>query len=324
MGKPSRILELNPLDAAVLATPGIARYCSGADWTAAAHRYLHAPREIFELAEGPHRLHLADGPLFEGLQAMQSVEAAWGFACPLLGPDPREAVSLFEPVGRRAWERGRFWFLCGLPSDGPYLSLLRGRFRREGRLRMIEAHRCVRASLDGGWDGFLSRRSGRFRQRLRRGEQSARAAGIEFQVLSPRTPGEADSAFRRILNMDTRSWKARAGESVFSESSHRDFYHDLSLRAAVRGGLRVLFLRQGERDIAYVFGGILAGEYRGFQIGFDEAFAAHGPGNLAQAALIRSLCGEGVTLYDLGMEMPYKRSWGEETLSLSCVLGLPR
>jgi CelD/BcsL family acetyltransferase involved in cellulose biosynthesis len=86
-------------------------------------------------------------------------------------------------------------------------------------------------------------------------------------------------------------------------------------RLAGRGALRVLFARRGEDDLAFVFGGIFGGVYRGLQVSFDDRFAEESPGVLVHIELLERLCAEGVTGYDLGTDMEYKRRWGEVGLT---------
>ena len=61
-------------------------------------------------------------------------------------------------------------------------------------------------------------------------------------------------------------------------------------------------------------GGVFAGEYRGLQFSFDDAFRWLGLGNLLQLRQIEALCSEGVELYDLGTAMPYKERWAEQVV----------
>src|SRR5688572_32387452 len=58
------------------------------------------------------------------------------------------------------------------------------------------------------------------------------------------------------------------------------------------------------------------GEYRGLQFSYDDAFAQLGLGGLLQYHQIVELCAEGVTRYDLGTEMDYKRRWAEDVIEI--------
>jgi CelD/BcsL family acetyltransferase involved in cellulose biosynthesis len=100
----------------------------------------------------------------------------------------------------------------------------------------------------------------------------------------------------------------------------RGFYARMIPKLAARGALRLLFARQGERDVGYILGGVLAGCYRGLQFSYDVELEPLGVGNAMQLEQLTALCAEGVTLYDLGSEVPYKSRWGEEHLVTQMVI----
>ena len=57
-----------------------------------------------------------------------------------------------------------------------------------------------------------------------------------------------------------------------------------------------------------------SGEYRGLQFSYNDDLGAHNIGGLLQYHQIGALCDEGVTRYDLGTEMDYKRRWAEDIM----------
>ena len=63
--------------------------------------------------------------------------------------------------------------------------------------------------------------------------------------------------------------------------------------------------------LAFILGGVFAGEYRGLQFSFDAEYRHHALGNLLQLQQIEALCEEGNEVYDLGTAMPYKERWAE-------------
>ena len=83
-------------------------------------------------------------------------------------------------------------------------------------------------------------------------------------------------------------------------------------RLAQGDGLRMLFAIHGGEDVAYVFGGVFRGVYRGLQMSFDVECREMSLGNLVQYAMVQRLCEEGVEIYDLGSDLDYKRRWAEE------------
>ncbi len=158
----------------------------------------------------------------------------------------------------------------------------------------------------------MSRRSRNFRKALRRARRAAEVAGIEFQSCHAAAPAAADALYERISCVETRSWKGRAGVGINSGNMHA-FYRDMVPRLAARGLLRVIFAMHEGRDVAYVLGGVLGHTYRGLQFSYDRDYERNSLGNLCQYEQIVELCQEGVTNYDLGTGMDYKRRWAEKT-----------
>src|SRR6185295_119210 len=115
-----------------------------------------------------------------GFPYIEPVELAWGLASPLIGRDPEplaEAV-VATLAARRDWQ---LTIVTGLTASGPQRRaldrVLPPRWERRAGTPTI---RHV-ASLDGGVDGFLSRRSRDLRKSLRKSLRAAATAGISFE-----------------------------------------------------------------------------------------------------------------------------------------------
>lgn len=299
-------------DAAASATAGASVYCSSRDWAASAAEHLHAGRAPVLLRREDHWVALSHGEHKQVGPYLQPLEADWGFACPLLGPDPQIAIRLLSDFLKAAQQRWHVLLLSGLPlalASNVALAL-------DGRYRVVlrDGIRCQIALLEGGVEGFLGRRSARFRANLRRDRRRAEKRGIGFESVPPDTA--ASELIRRVIDVELRSWKHREGQSVLESARHRRFYTAALDRAGKRGALRAMFATLDGQDIAYVFGGVLGTTYRGFQLGYDDAFRNLGLGNQVQLALIAELADQGVLRYDLGMAMGYKARWADERLSL--------
>jgi CelD/BcsL family acetyltransferase involved in cellulose biosynthesis len=85
-------------------------------------------------------------------------------------------------------------------------------------------------------------------------------------------------------------------------------------RLCALGQQRTIFARYGERDVGYILGAVMGGEYRGLQFSYHDELSRFGIGGLLQYQQVVELCGEGVGRYDLGTEMDYKRRWAEEIM----------
>jgi len=210
---------------------------------------------------------------------------------------------------RREWQIA---ILSGLTAGGPQRRALERVLPvRWERRRGTPTIRHI-ASLEGGVDGFLARRSRELRKSIRKGVRAAAATGVTFEAARVEAPA-AEALYARIQGVEARSWKAREGVGIASGPMH-DFYRRMLPRLCAHGQQRTLFARLGERDVGYILGAVFEGEYRGLQFSYDDDHARLGLGGLLQFHQVAALCEEGVARYDLGTEMDYKRRWAEEVM----------
>jgi hypothetical protein len=298
-------------DHAVLATPAIDRFCSTTAWILSAAEALMPPRVAFTYRGRAGYLAAMRGMHPAGFPYIEPVELAWGLAAPIIGADPVAVVAELVPVlqARRDWQLAIF---AGLSADGPQRRALDAALpARWERRRGTPTIRHV-ASLVGGVDGFLARRSRELRKSLRKSQRAAAAAGVTFEAVRAPADG-AGALYERVMAVEAKSWKSREGVGIATGPMHA-FYAKMLPRLCALGQQRTLFARHGDADIGYILGAVLDGEYRGLQFSYDDDHSAFGVGGLLQLAQVAALCDEGVLRYDLGTEMDYKRRWAEETL----------
>ncbi len=298
-------------DAAVLKTRGIDRFCSSSAWILPAARSIMPPRVPLILEGDAGWVVLARGLHGNVGQYLEPFEAAWGLASPLVGEDP---VRLVEALVHHL-ERRRDWrvlVLSGLLRDSDWLHPVRALLIRRWRVGWGGMIGRRRADLTGGVDGFLSRRSPKFRANLRRDRRRLLREGFEFQRLRPGRDTVAP-VYRRILEVERRSWKGRQGGGLADPAMGR-FYGEMLPILADWGTLRVVFVRRDEEDVAFCFGGIYDGIYRGLQMSYDDRYRRLSLGNQAQFEMIRWLAEEGVSTYDLGQDIPYKERWSDSNV----------
>ncbi len=311
---------MNPVDLAtvaddfdreVAATPAIDKFCSSSAWILAASVALMPPRVPFSFRGAGGYFAAMRGVHPAGFPYVEPVELAWGLAAPMIGRDPEALADEISAVlaDRRDWQIA---ILSGLTADGPQRRALeRALPARWERRRGTPTVRHL-ASLDGGVDGFLARRSRELRKSIRKGLRAAEAAGITFEAARA-SEAEAEALYDRIQDVEARSWKAREGVGIAS-GPMRDFYRLMLPRLCLHGQQRTLFARLDGRDVGYILGAVFEGEYRGLQFSYDDDHARLGLGSLLQYHQVTALCGEGVARYDLGTEMDYKRRWAEEVM----------
>ena len=292
-------------------TPDIDAFCSSSAWVLPAQAaFAPQARPLVHRSRDGVAAFMAlalDG----GVIAAVPLEASWGLASGLLGPDPEPILDGFVAALRAEpfAQRPRVVAFSGTDPDSRAADALA---RIGARPAGLATDRIV-ASLEGGLDGFLSRRSPKFRAEARRARRAADTRGITYDRLVALDEDTLATADTRILAVERHSWKSAEGNGI-DAGPMREFYRRMLPRLAKKGTLRVVFVKKGDADIAFCFGGLSGDIYRGLQVSFDAAYAKDAPGVLAHLEMIRLLAAEGAEGYDLGTDMEYKRRWGEPGL----------
>jgi hypothetical protein len=298
-------------DREIAQTPDIDRFCSSSAWILAANAALMPPRAAFSFRGEHGYFAAARGVHPAGFPYIEPIELAWGLASPLAGHDAaalaQEVVALL--ADRRDWQLA---ILAGMTGDGPQrVALEKAMPGRWERRRGTPTIRHV-ASLDGGVDGFLSRRSRELRKSIRKSLRAATDAGVTFESVRV-VATDASALYDRIQAVEEHSWKAQESVGI-SQGPMRAFYGAMLPRLCQLGQQRTLFARHRGRDVGYILGAVAGDEYRGLQFSYDDEHSQFGLGGLLQYHQILELCGEGIARYDLGTEMDYKRRWAEEIM----------
>jgi CelD/BcsL family acetyltransferase involved in cellulose biosynthesis len=300
-------------DDAVDRTPGADVFCAASPWSFAA-------AESFPEAEPP--VVLTDGASFaglrrrvteEGTRLLLGLDPVWGFATPVVGHPLAAARLLAE---RLTLDDHDVAVVAGQHDDGLALECLVRVLGARHRLGRGPVEHRLQADLREGVDAWWSRRSPRFRQRLRQVRRQAEDAGVTVVDCSAMPP---DEAMDRVLDVEARSWKGIDGTGLAS-SELAGFYRRMAWRLAGGEQLRLLFARLDGRDVGYVLGGVRARTYRGLQLSFAEDVRSLGIGHLLQLHQVEALGGSGVDTYDMGMDMPYKRRWADRVEETFAVL----
>lgn len=302
-----------------LATPQPDPFCATTAWQLS-WREAADPERLVVIRE------CADGLLQFAAHRLSSqavlgpIERQWLFGCNVLGP---AGIDLLEQLLRdpamEAAGLGRRVGIAGLDPKGPLLAAIHSRLSRHAEFRRFGRGLQCAASLEGGVDGFLSRRSANHRKKLRQAVRRAQSVGIGFERHASGCADEAAAVFERMLAVERRSWKgiARVG---MDEPMMRTFYGSMLRRLSIAREGRVMFAMHEGRDIGYIFGGMAGAIYRGQQFSFDDAYREMSIGSLLQYEQIAWLCEEGAHRYDMGPAtgpfMEYKAHWTEISLPI--------
>ena len=283
--------------------------CSRSEWQFAFHK-IFAPKRALHLRQDSQNIlalaewdHPSVGPLLE------PVEAHWFFSRSLMGPCPEilleELLSDLEREDRRPSIA-----LGGMDLEDPLIPRLIRLLGRHYSVGCLDPILFRTASLMSGSDGFLSRRSRKFRENIRRAMKKGNQAGITFERCIPTDEASAATAFARMTAVEQTSWKG-IEQCGMTEEPYLAFYRDLFLRMSANGIARAIFARHEDTDIGFVMGGVAGQSYRGQQFSYAAEWAPFAIGNLLQWEMIQWLCECGVARYDMGSILEYKVHWTE-------------
>lgn len=293
-------------------TPEIDRFCSSTYWTIPAHQAFANVRPVWIRRTTEGFAAMAVGMRYNAGPVLEPLECIWGAACPWVGRNPDSLSESLLPEILALRRSGTSLMLTGLVAGGELFRAVIRQFRPYLEIRLGASTRCFRASLQGGPDAFLGRRSSGFRTSLRRACRVTRAADVTFEYHSRfHRLDDVRALYERILAIENNSWKGMTGTGL-AEPTMRQFYAHMLTRLWPQDAIRVVIAQHRGRDIGFVMGALMDRIYRGLQVSFDQEFAALSLGNVLQWEIIQRLCTEECDLYDLGVEVEYKERWGEE------------
>lgn len=305
---PTRLANLddnltNEIEAAVDQSPGIDPWCSGPDWLAPVQTAFGDRAQPLIISSHGGFALLAGYPQQDNGAVIAGFEPLWGFACPLVGPDPAGlSGAVAAHLAGSDWAR---IVLPGFPADLELARVVAGPLSRLGSVGAMQGIVRRIARIDDHWE---ARRSPRFRRNLRRAGTKAADAGVSFVDAS-----DEQQLFDRLHRIEENSWKGRDHDGITGENMST-FYRSMIPRLQARGRCRAVIATQRDADIGFILGGVRSGRYRGLQLSYHAEMAHLELGHLLQEFEFKRLRGEACAeVYDLGMDMPYKERWADDT-----------
>lgn len=273
-------------------------------WGTAAHDALHGID-----AEEEHFIIEDEGNWLVFVERQQPrvyfpFESGWLFGCPLIGDIERLPNLLIESAGKFLPSPCGF-VIGGVRHGGELHSRLLEKSMLCRQIQEFPATDCMTIDLSDGVEGWLARRSRKFRRTMRN------LPGREIIAIEDGSEMNPDAAWERMLAIQRQTYKWKGGDDIFLNESYAAFYRNLFDQVHSRDVLRLLFARKDEKDVGYIFGGVPGMAYRGFQMSYIEEVRELGVGNLLQLENLRRCAAEGVVEYDLGMHAPYKERWAD-------------
>lgn len=288
-------------------------FCCAPVWNLAYHHTINSGRRIFYAASGQGAVIFAETFSPQGERLLVPLEDSWLYGQPLLGDEAPELLA--QNLADLADGEGGtpLFVISGIIHPSPFSARLYLRNSQDFQFYRHAQMRQCSASLLGGVDGWLSRRSANCRAKLRKARRKAQERGVQFKRIRPKSEDSA-AVYERMLNIEAKSWKGlqRCG---MTESPSAEFYAEMIRLLARSDSALVIIAELDGEDVGFIFGGLLGSCYRGQQFSYSQDLADLSLGNLMQLEKIKWLCELGCARYDMGPatgpRMEYKRHWTE-------------
>ena len=304
-------------DARVASDSDLDPFCARSAWSLSFHDAFEPDRPLYRIESSSACVILAESRRDHSVGLLEPLENMWGFSSPLIG---REAIAL---LAEGLAEGPRPVLLLGIPALRDRLEQMNEAFMGHFWFRRLEPTPRFVASLEGGREGWLSRRRPSLRRNLRASDRRRREAGLTYRRVEPSSLDRRENLYEKILDVESRSWKGRTGQGVDQEPM-RSFYADLLLRLQRSNALRAVLVEREGKPMGYLYGARIGEHFRGLQFSYDEQWRSVGLGNLLQLEMITWLSEERAASYDLGGQSAYKRRWAEEIRSSENILLIPK
>ena len=244
------------------------------------------------------------------VRRLEFAGSGWGYGGFILSKKKRECLrSVFAAVKEmETWDVMYLGNTLGDPEIDP--KELAGLLPENHSVHESVRVRIPYIPLHLTWEKYLAERSSSFRRNVKnRGRRLADLGGVRFlrvtKLEESRIPPSKVAQWLRTVA--ERSWKAKAGTAISSDSRVFSFYTDLAVRLNTMGSLDLSFLFLDERPAAYIFGAVYRNDYFEIDIAFDMELSKLSPGILLRNYLLKELFQKQNGKYDLVAYFDYKR-----------------
>jgi len=164
------------------------------------------------------------------------------------------------------------------------------------------------ADLSGGLDAYLGRRSSKTRKNFRHLERRIQKEGGEVLVAT-KDDAQGRAVLEALLDVSSRSWKAKAGTDIGSSDTDRQFFTNLFETMAPLGGIRLFVLKLDDTPVSAAINLVQDGISYGLVTDYDDSFAARGVGRFIGDTAIRGALEQGDSHLDMLRATHFTRSF---------------
>jgi CelD/BcsL family acetyltransferase involved in cellulose biosynthesis len=181
--------------------------------------------------------------------------------------------------------------------------------RQQLRYRLRVEAPSFHLPLPASYAEYLTQRSGKFRNHLKRAEKKLLALG-KLELIRTATAAALDRDYAELLAIERHSWKHEHGTAISAVSHQAGFYRDLCQSAMAAGMLHLTLLSLQGAAIAYNLGLVVNGCYFYLKTSYRQEHRLNGAATVGRAKLIESIIAEGVTEFDFpGEPYEWEQQW---------------
>lgn len=179
--------------------------------------------------------------------------------------------------------------------------------------------------LTEDWSDPLKLFSRSRRQRFRRKWRKAEKTGpVAVEVSAPADAAELDRQIGRVIAVEAKGWKGRAGTALLQDARQAAFFRAFGRRMIARDQLRLCFLTIGGKDAAIEYAAIWNNRFWSIKVGYDESFAAVSPGEALRVELMRHCAEQGYEAIEFcGKEAPWTEAWTSQAVEIQALRVYP-
>ncbi len=205
------------------------------------------------------------------------------------GPHAAEALDVLTR-GMRSLPWSLYCF-DAIIDQAPRWKAFREALQR-ARMPFAERQRFLVGVIDVGGD-WEARRRGWSRNHRRNIDKSLKrlesAGGYTLRVETGVNLEDVPTQLRRALQVEDRSWKGREGSSVLRTAGMPEHFERQAMQTAAWGQLLLAILEQKGKPLAFGYGWLAKGVFHFMKVGYDEAAASFGPGQLVTYLILEHL-----------------------------------
>lgn len=271
--------------------------------------------------EAPRALALLGRPpafggyrLLGGIDVGESVEVMWADETAL------------DQLARGLTRLGAAVDLGHYPQGARFAARLRRMQRWRGLTlaRSLPQRALPVLPLTEDWSEPLSLFSRSRRQRFRRKWRKAEKIGPVSVEISMPSAADLDRQITRILAVESKGWKGRAGTALLHDPKQAAFFRAFGKRMIETGQLRLCFLTIDGEDAAIEYAAVWDNRFWSIKVGYDEGFAAVSPGEALRVELMRHCAQQGYDAIEFcGKEAPWTQAWTDQAVEIQALRVYP-